>query len=300
VSALHFSPLRFRSLSEYERFDQLKRDSWTSWYAPPPSSRRAAWRDYQHVNGVAAYYPEFYREVRASNGEQVAWLFSSPTWWGGDPQSLLTLKEHHRLPTNPYLLTAGAASNLLRRAHVHKPFELLRGRERRRRVDSGNAMMLIAMHIRPDYQGQGLSQRIIDAQRGLAASLGYAHIVSPFRPSEYGAYKRDSHTAHSQEAFAAYCALTRQDGLPVDAWLRALRRSGMRPLRPEARSFLISGSVAAFEAFRRSYRPEQWYEPVPGTYECGQTATWYVDEGRGVVTSVEPNLWGEIPLAGES
>jgi GNAT superfamily N-acetyltransferase len=296
VSDLQFAPLKFRSLAEYERFDRIKRESWTSWYAPPPASRRTAWRDYQRVNGAAAYYPEFYREVRAADGTQAAWLFASPTWWSGDPQALLTLKHHHRLPTNPYLLWAGAGTNLLRQVRIPQPFARLSARERKRRVSTGNAMMLIALHICPEFQGRGLSQQIMDVQRGLARQLGYSHLISPFRPSGYGGHKQASGKTHSQQTFAEYCEMTRQDGLPVDAWLRALTRCGMRPLRPEARSFVVTASIPVFEALQKSYRPDAWYEPVPGTFECGQTPTWYMDEGRGVVVSVEPNLWGEIPL----
>lgn len=296
MSRLEFSPLHFRSLKEYARFDALKRVSWTTWYAPGPGPRHQVHGDYLKLNALAAVFPEFYREVRGPDGVQLAWVFASPTWWGGDPEALQTLMQHHRLPTNPYLLWATTGAHRVQRAHLPLPFRWLSARERRRRVTSNNTMMLIALHISPEAQGQGLSAQIIDTQRGLARDLNFKHLISPFRPSAYGDFKRDSGRAHGGETFADYCALRRPDGRPQDPWLRALDRSGMRPLRAEARSFVVTRSRAEFEGFRQSFQPKAWYEPSPGTFECGQTPTWYVDEGRDVVMSVEPNLWGEIPL----
>ncbi|MGE5376275.1 MAG: GNAT family N-acetyltransferase, partial [Bacteroidota bacterium] len=51
-----------------------------------------------------------------------------------------------------------------------------------------NIQSAIQINIHPDYQGQGLSTRMVQAMRGIAASKGYKNMVAPVRPNQKSRY----------------------------------------------------------------------------------------------------------------
>ncbi len=42
-------------------------------------------------------------------------------------------------------------------------------------------------------------------------------------------------------------------------------------------------------------RPSSFATSTPA-WECGETGTWYVDDGAGAAAYIESNFWGRIPL----
>lgn len=176
----------------------------------------------------------------------------------------------------------------------------------------GNAVVLMSTNVRPDAQGLGLSEVLIDRMRSIAVADGVEHVMSDFRPNGYGAYKRTRGTA----GFAAYCHMTREDGLPVDGWLRSVARKGMQPLAVDPRAIVVHTSASDLVRHRATYRPGRWYEPtdpdavataleehtphvdldtVDEVWECDETGTWYVDRSRDRALYIESNLWGRLP-----
>ncbi len=132
--------------------------------------------------------------------------------------------------------------------------------------------------LRPSIRGRGVAGQMIAAMRGLASGLGLDVLVAPVRPS---AKHLEPHRPMTDYAFAV-----REDGLPVDPWLRTHVRAGGEIVKVAERSMVITGSL------------EQWRS---GTGEPFDTdgrviveralVPIHCDIDRGVATYVEPNVW---------
>ncbi len=140
-----------------------------------------------------------------------------------------------------------------------------------------NAISAIEIAIRPDLQGQGLSTPMLVAMRENAARHGFAELVAPVRPSG----KPDVH-----EPMETYAFRTRDDGLPVDPWLRVHVRAGGVIDKVAPRSMCIPGTV------------EEWREwtglpfDASGPVEVPKALTpVWCDLEHGTATYVEPNVW---------
>ncbi len=178
---------------------------------------------------------------------------------------------------------------------------------------SGNTFVLMSMSARKEAKGHGLSQRVFDRVRAVANDQGMEHIIGDFRPSGFGAHKAETGDLN----FMKYIAATRDDGLPQDPWLRAVKRQGTELLQVDRRAMVISADVAQVEAWAQEHKPEAWQEvtdPEQAAYlldwheplqdleqvdqilECGETGTWYMDRENGKAVYIESNVWGEVPL----
>jgi hypothetical protein len=140
-----------------------------------------------------------------------------------------------------------------------------------------DAVSAIEIVVRTDLQGQGLSGRMLEAMRANAARLGFAELVAPVRPNQ----KTDVH-----EPMAAYASRLRDDGLPVDAWLRVHVRAGGVIDRVAPRSLVVPGTL------------EEWREwtglpfDTTGPVEVPKAlAPVWCDVEHGTATYVEPNVW---------
>jgi GNAT superfamily N-acetyltransferase len=179
-------------------------------------------------------------------------------------------------------------------------------------VPNGNAIVLMSANVRPDARGRGITRLLIDQVKRVAAAERIEHILSDFRPSEYGAYNMEQ----GEVGFATYCAMARRDGLPLDSWLRSVTRNGMQPLGVDSRAMVVRTTVAEFSHHRATYRPNCWYRlidpnvisirmaehtpqldlhDIDEVWECRETGTWYVDRCGGQALYVESNLWGRLP-----
>jgi hypothetical protein len=144
-----------------------------------------------------------------------------------------------------------------------------------------NAVSAVEIAIRPDLQGAGLSQRIVAGLRDNAGRLGHAELLAPVRPNG----KADVH-----EPMESYAFRTRDDGLPVDPWLRVHVRAGGRIDRVAARSMVIPGTVAEWRAWTGLPFDTTGPVEVPGAL-----APVMCDAEHGTATYVEPNVWVRHP-----
>jgi GNAT superfamily N-acetyltransferase len=181
---------------------------------------------------------------------------------------------------------------------------------RTRYAPDGNALALLSSSVRPDLRGRGVASTLVRRSREVAGLLGIADVVVPARPSGFGAHK----LLHPDRAFRDYCRLRRDDGAPVDGWLRALERLGVSFVRVERKAMVIEAPAEDFRRLRRSHHPERWrrlddsrtvalrageHRPaeqlrdVCAAWECGETGTWYVDPA-GAAVYVESNVWGRL------
>ena len=291
-------PLHFRDQKEFADFWKMKQAAWTEWYASSQSRCRAVLERVLY-NGKALCFPEFFREIRTESGAVAGYLFATPAFWDGKVESLRPLDYYdswHNYKNKYSMFAFGAASIFFQSLKLNRLFRFLLASFREKKLRGKNTVVLTALFVVSDSRGQKIPTRLFQSIKTEVKKLGYQWLISPFRPSGYGRYKRESGLQHSRETFADYCYRKREDGFPVDGWLRALTRNGMIMLKPEVNSFSISRSLSRFSEFQKRHKPGQWYQPAPGVWECGETQTWYVDEEKGVACSVEPDLWGMIPV----
>ena len=111
------------------------------------------------------------------------------------------------------------------------------------RDETPDAVSAVEIAVRPDLQGTGLSTPMLVAMRDNAARHGFAELVAPVRPNG----KADPH-----EPMESYAFRTREDGLPVDPWLRVHVRAGGVIDRVAPRSMCIPGTL------------EEWRKRGPG------------------------------------
>lgn len=156
-------------------------------------------------------------------------------------------------------------------------FAIRSGLLTRLRREEPNACSAVEIAIEPALQGAGLSGRIVAALRDNAGRLGFPELLAPVRPNG----KADVH-----EPMATYALRTRDDGLPVDPWLRVHVRAGGVIDRVAPRSMVIPGTV------------EEWREwtglpfDTTGPVEVpGALAPVMCDAEHGTATYVEPNVW---------
>lgn len=143
--------------------------------------------------------------------------------------------------------------------------------------DKATAISAVEIAVRPDRQGTGLSGQMLAAMRDNAARHGFDELVAPVRPS---------HKADVHEPMTVYALRTRDDGLPVDPWLRVHVRAGGRIDKVAPRSMVIPGTL------------EEWREwtglPFDRTGPIvvpRALAPVHCDAEHGVATYVEPNVW---------
>jgi len=132
--------------------------------------------------------------------------------------------------------------------------------------------------VREDRQGAGLAGVMVQGMRALAREQGFAALIACVRP-----------TAKDQDPYAdidEYAFRVRDDGLPLDPWIRLHVRLGGRVVRGEAESMRMEGTVA------------EWREwtglpfPVSGLYTPPFAAAPVdidLEADRGVY--LDPNAW---------
>lgn len=213
---------------------------------------------YGNVEGVFAGFALVGLDA---GGEVVACAFSVPFVLGGgeDPDSGSEQVADEDLPGNgwDFAIRSGVLAAL-----------------RGRRPDAVSA---VEIAVRPDLQGAGLSSRMLVAMRDNAARRGYRELLAPVRPNG----KDDP-----AEPMTTYAARVRDDGLPVDPWLRVHVRAGGRVAEVAPRSMVIPGTLAEWRDW--TGLPFDRTGPV---HVPGALAPVHCDVEHGVATYVEPNVW---------
>lgn len=140
-----------------------------------------------------------------------------------------------------------------------------------------NAVSAVEIAVRPDRQGTGLSGRMLEAMRENAARKGFAELVAPVRPNG----KDDL-----DEPMSTYAARVRDDGLPVDPWLRVHVRAGGRIAKVAPRSMVVPGTLEEW----RSWTGLPFDATGPVVVPKALTPV-HCDVDHGVAVYVEPNVW---------
>jgi hypothetical protein len=196
----------------------------------------------------------------------------------------------------------------------------------------GNTLALMSISVNPISRGRNLYRDLVWRAQDYARVHQVEHLIGDFRPSGFGAFKRNTGNFN----FGEYCQRTRMNGRPaepglrfpklkrdnqpMDPWLRAIKRLGMKELATDPRAMVVPAPASEMDAYMRSYKPEDWWkvtdpeqisyllgwhqphhdlEQVEEVWECGETGTWYVDRGNDQAVYIESNIWGELPIRNE-
>ena len=113
------------------------------------------------------------------------------------------------------------------------------------------ALGALAAEIKPQFQGRGLADRVLEGMAGLARDAGLSHLIAPVRPSLKERYPTIP--------IERYVTWTRENGEPFDPWIRTHVRRGAKIVKPIPHSMRITGTIAEWE---------QW------------TGMWFPDDGQ--------------------
>lgn len=148
-------------------------------------------------------------------------------------------------------------------------------------LDAGTApdtLGAIQIVVRADRQGTGLAGVMVQAMKALALEQRYSALIACVRP-----------TAKDQDPFAdidEYAFRVRDDGLPVDPWIRLHVRLGGRVVRGEVASMRMEGTLAEWRAWTGMPFPASGLYVVPF---AAAPVDIDIDADRGVY--LDPNVW---------
>jgi len=134
----------------------------------------------------------------------------------------------------------------------------------------------LAIIVAPASRGTGVSAKLLQHMRGLAAPFGT--LVAPVRPTLKERYPLIS--------IGDYASWRRPEGSHVDPWIRTHERAGGQIIRPAEDAMVIEGSRDEWEAWTGLEFPGEGDYVVPGALAPVRFAG-----GRG--TYREPCVWIE-------
>lgn len=131
--------------------------------------------------------------------------------------------------------------------------------------------------VRPDRQGEGLSSLLLGAVRRCAARAGLPEVIVPVRPTG---------PIDPEVSMSEYASRVRDDGLPVDPWLRVHVRVGGRIAGVAPRSMVIAGTLEEWRRWTGLPFDRSGAVEVPGAL-----TPVLCDSVHGTAVYVEPNVW---------
>jgi GNAT superfamily N-acetyltransferase len=141
-----------------------------------------------------------------------------------------------------------------------------------------NIQSAIQINIHPEYQGHGLSTKMVQAMRAIGQSKGFRYLVAPVRPNQKSKYPLIS--------IDDYIKWTNEEGLPFDAWLRVHARVGAKIIKPCHEAMTIPGTRAEWEEWTGLKFPQSGTYLIPGALNPMEMD---IEKDRGVY--IEPNVW---------
>jgi hypothetical protein len=141
-----------------------------------------------------------------------------------------------------------------------------------------NVLCAMLIAIPRSHRGRHVSTDALRAMLDLARRHGLESLIAPVRPTWKERYPL--------VPIERYAEWRREDGLPLDPWIRIHERLGGRILRPAPRSVRITGTVAEWEEWTELAFPETDEYVFPGGL-----ATVAIDRGADVGLYFEPNVW---------
>ena len=136
----------------------------------------------------------------------------------------------------------------------------------------------IQIAIHPDYRGQALSTKMVQAMRAIGKSKGFKYLVAPVRPNEKSKYQLTS--------IDDYITWKTDEGLPFDGWLRVHARIGAKIIKPCHEAMTIRGTCAEWEEWTGMKFPQSGRYFIPRALNPIEMD---VNKDEGIY--IEPNVW---------
>ncbi|GAA4210485.1 hypothetical protein GCM10022220_30400 [Actinocatenispora rupis] len=141
-----------------------------------------------------------------------------------------------------------------------------------------DTLVVQAAQVRGDLRGRGLAEAMLTGLIETAAGHGLTRAVAPVRPTLKPKYPLTP--------MARFVTWTRDDGLPLDPWLRTHVGMGARILGVAERSMVMTGTVAEWESWTGLAFPDSGDYVVPDAF-----APVRIDRAADRGELVEPNVW---------
>ena len=132
--------------------------------------------------------------------------------------------------------------------------------------------------VRRDMTGRGLAGQLINALCDLAEPAGLARVLAPVRPTMKSKYPL--------APIESYARWAREDGAPLDPWLRTHWRLGGKIIGTAPHSQTMTGSVADWESWCGMRFPDSDRYVIPRGL-----STLSIDVDADMGTYIEPNVW---------
>jgi GNAT superfamily N-acetyltransferase len=140
------------------------------------------------------------------------------------------------------------------------------------------ALAALAAIVAPAHRGKGVSAILLRAMHARAVATRLGSLIAPVRPTLKDRYPL--------APMARYVAWTREDGGPLDPWIRTHWRLGAETLRVMPRAMVIAGSVAEWEDWTGMRFPDSGDYVVPGALQPVR-----IDRERNEGRYEDPNVW---------
>jgi GNAT superfamily N-acetyltransferase len=146
-----------------------------------------------------------------------------------------------------------------------------------RRGEAPTVASALEIAIDQDHLGKGLSYRMLDALRNAVRKQGLDTLYAPVRPNG----KQDPSLP-----MATYVERRREDGLPVDPWLRVHVKAGATIVKVAPASMVIPGSLQQWREWTGLPFDTEGDVHVPGAL-----APVHCYPAHDQAVYVEPNVW---------
>ncbi|GAB3401927.1 hypothetical protein GCM10027569_07460 [Flindersiella endophytica] len=150
-----------------------------------------------------------------------------------------------------------------------------------------NAVSALEIAIDVAYTGRGLSYQILAALRDAARRQGHDALVAPVRPN--------AKHLKPQQPMTDYLMELRDDGLPVDPWLRVHARAGGRVVQVAPASMVMAGSLDQWRTWTGLPFDRTGDVVVPEALVPVRC-----DVAHDYAVYVEPNVWVHHDLTGSA
>jgi GNAT superfamily N-acetyltransferase len=148
-----------------------------------------------------------------------------------------------------------------------------------------SALAALAAIVAPKHRGKGVSTILLRAMRALAGATRLSSMLAPVRPT-----MKERYPLAPMERYVRW---TREDGGPIDPWLRTHWRLGAEIVRVIPRAMVIAGTVAEWEDWTAMRFPDSGEYVVPGALQPVR-----IDRDRDEGRYEDPNVWMRHGLDG--
>lgn len=160
---------------------------------------------------------------------------------------------------------------------------LVRAKNARENEEPSSALCAVAAMVDPKYRGLNLSPAMISQMRVVARQNGCRTLIAPVRPTWKSRYPLTP--------MNRYVNWIRNDGTPLDPWIRVHWRLGARPLGLTSTRLTVEATVEQWETWTGMVFPESGSYVIEGALQPLE-----INREKNVGKYSDPNYWMEHPL----